>query len=45
MYNSASKFLGDILEDYDDRNERLDFFLVINKVQLLLNHISLLDIK
>lgn len=43
-YNTASKSLGDIIEEYSKRNMQLDYFLVINEVYLLLNHTNLIEI-
>ena len=43
-YNTASKCLGDLIEEYYEREQRLDYFLVIDEAHLLLQHISLIEI-
>ncbi|KAK8900271.1 hypothetical protein M9Y10_002594 [Tritrichomonas musculus] len=43
-YSTAFKCLGDLVEEYYDREQRLDYFLVIDEAHLLLNHISLIEI-
>lgn len=43
-YSKASKYLGDLIEEYYDRKQRLVNFLVIDEAHLLLNHISLIEI-
>lgn len=35
-YNISSKYLGDHIEEYYMRNQRLDYFHVINEAQILL---------
>lgn len=39
-YNTASKFLGDLLEEYYEQHKRLDYFLFIYEGHLLLQHIG-----
>ena len=43
-YNTASKCLGDLIEEYYEREQRLNYFLVIEEAHLLLQHISLNEI-
>lgn len=43
-YSAASKCLGDLIEEYYEREQRLDYFLVIDEAHLLLNHISMIKI-
>ena len=43
-YNTASKCLGDLLEEYYEQHKRLDYFLVIDEAHLLLQHIGLIEI-
>ncbi len=42
--NTASKCLGDLIEEYYMKEQRLDYFLVIDKAHLLLQHIGLIEI-
>ena len=42
-YNTAFKFFGDLIEEYYEREQRLYYFLKINEVHLLLQHISLFE--
>ena len=42
--NTASKCLVDIFEEYYMKEQRLDFFLVIDEALLLLQHIGLIEI-
>ena len=43
-YHTASKCLGDLIEEYYEREQRLDYFLVIDEAHLLLQHIGLIEI-
>ena len=43
-YDPASKCLGDLIEEYYMKEQRLDYFLVIDEVHLLLQHIGLIVI-
>lgn len=43
-YNTASKCLGDLFDEYYEQNKRLDNFFIIDDVHLLLQHISLIEI-
>ena len=43
-YNTASKCLGDLLEEYYMKEQRLDYFLVIDEAHMLLHHIGLIEI-
>ena len=43
-YNTASKCLGDLIEEYYMKEQQLDYFLVIDEAHLLLKHIGLIDI-
>ncbi|KAK8890766.1 hypothetical protein M9Y10_035551 [Tritrichomonas musculus] len=43
-YDPASKCLGDLIEEYYMKKQRLDYFLVIDEVHLLLQHIGLIVI-
>ncbi len=43
-YNSASKCLGDLIEEYYMNEQRLDYFLVIDEEHMLLQHIGLIEI-
>ena len=43
-YNTAFKCLGDLIEEYYMKEQRLDYFLVIDEAHLLLKHIGLIDI-
>lgn len=36
--------MGDIIEEYYQKTMRLDYFLIIDKVKMLLNHISHIEI-
>ena len=40
-YNTAAKCFGDLIEEYYIKEQRLDYCLVIDEAQLLLQHISL----
>ena len=44
IYNTASKCLGDLVEEYYMREQQLDIFLVIDEAHLLLQHIGLIEI-
>ena len=43
-YNIASKCLGDLIEEYYEKEQRLNYFFVIDEAHLLLQHISLIEI-
>ena len=43
-YNTASKCLGDLIEEYYEREQRLYYFLIIDEAHLMLQHISLIEI-
>ena len=43
-YNTASKCLGDLIEEYCINEQRLDYFLVIDEAHLLLQNIGLIEI-
>lgn len=43
-YNTASKCLGTLMEEYYAKHERLDYNLVIDEAHLLLQYISLIEI-
>ena len=43
-YNAAAKCLGDIVEEFYEREMRLDYFLVIDEAHMLLNYIGLIEI-
>ena len=43
-YNTASKCLGDLIEEYYMSKQRLDYFLVIDEAHMLLQHIGLIEI-
>ena len=43
-YNTAAKCLGDIIEEYYEKQMRLDYFLIIHEAHMLLNHIGLIEI-
>lgn len=42
-YRTASKCLGDIVEEYYIRKQRLEYFFVIDEARMLLQHIGLID--
>lgn len=42
-YSTASKCLGDIVEEYYIRKQRLEYFFVIDEARMLLQHIGLID--
>ena len=44
VHNEVSKSLGDLIGEYYEREQRLDYFLVIDEAHLLLQHISLIEI-
>lgn len=41
-YNTASKCLGDLIGEYFEKEQLLDYFLMIDKAHLLLQYISFL---
>ena len=43
-YCTVSKCLGDLIEEYYEREPLIDFFIEIDEAHLLLNHISLIEI-
>ena len=43
-FSTASKCLGDLVEEYYEQKERLDYFLLIDEAHLLLNYISLIEL-
>ena len=43
-YNTAPKCLGDLIKEYYMKEQRLDYFLVIDEAHMLLQHIGLIEI-
>lgn len=43
-YNTASKYLGDLIQEYCEREQLLYYSLVIDEEHLLLQHICSIEI-
>lgn len=44
LQHTTFQYLGDLIEEYYDREQRISYFLVIDEANLLLNHTSLIEI-